>query len=191
MENCKAISLIKPKRRRRPTRPCPPAIQKIHKKMLYLQRNKPELFKLEMAKIHEELANWKRIEAKPIIEDLETRNRRAAKITRPVKVVFIPGTIRDTSEEATYTKSEAKIYMELANTDPRLQVFTVLNPATGLPDEAFTACVIKRYRNDQCDSGLTAPATADDVQGTSFVLKSLYEDLCKSSETMVDVLGKN
>nr|GEX30385.1 probable xyloglucan endotransglucosylase/hydrolase protein 33 [Tanacetum cinerariifolium] len=72
------------------------------------------------------------------------------KYGRLLKTDYIPATVRDTSEALVH-------------------LFTVLNPATGLPDEVFTTCVIKRYHG---------------VQGTS-VLKRHPEEIGESSETMV------
>ncbi|GJU44041.1 ribonuclease H-like domain-containing protein [Tanacetum coccineum] len=76
------------------------------------------------------------------------------KLDRPFKAVYIPATARDTSEATCDTEYDADTYKMLANADPCEHLFKVLNPATGLPDEVFTACVIEHYREDQCDSSV-------------------------------------
>nr|GEW94795.1 hypothetical protein [Tanacetum cinerariifolium] len=91
----------------------------------------------------------------------------------------------DTSEAACDTEYDVDTYKYLANADQREHLFTVLNPATSLPDEVFTTCVIKRYREDQSDdSSVAVVAASDGVQGTS-VLKRHPEEIGESSETMV------
>ncbi|XP_071733212.1 uncharacterized protein [Rutidosis leptorrhynchoides] len=182
-----------------------------------IRRNNPEL----LAKIKEKRS--KRKSWKPVNMDAAElqKLREAGRLERlerlkkngPVKLNLIPHTIRDTSEELTcYTEFEADWYNNAANADPREQVFKVLNPLTGKPDEAFTACVIKRFHKDKCDSSLTAMPTtsADDLQGTSVlkrhrdqtgiadellaaapVLKRHHEDFSESSETVVDAPGNS
>ncbi|XP_071707848.1 uncharacterized protein [Rutidosis leptorrhynchoides] len=120
------------------------------------------------------------IKPKPITEDPEIEIlRRAAWFERtgPVTSNFCPGSIRDTSEAACATKHEASVYKKLANANPRQTVFKVLNPATGKPDEAFTACVLKRYREDKLYLRYDAQVTS--------VLKRYRKEIGESSETMV------
>ncbi|XP_071709572.1 uncharacterized protein [Rutidosis leptorrhynchoides] len=95
---------------------------------------------------------------------------------------FTPVTIRNTSEEATcYTKFEDDLFKKWANLDPHLVEVMVFNPKTGLPDEEFTASVIKRYREDPCVSSVTAMATSFD-----------HVDLGESSATtVVDASSNN
>ncbi|GJR69220.1 hypothetical protein Tco_0015285 [Tanacetum coccineum] len=118
------------------------------------------------------------------------------KLGRPLKTFYILATVR-----ACDIEYDADTYKYLANADPPEHMFTVLNPATGLPDEVFTACksslpdevftacVIKRCHEDQCnDLSVAVMAASDDVQGTS-VLKHHTEEIGESSKTMVTASG--
>ncbi|GJW33725.1 hypothetical protein Tco_0053757 [Tanacetum coccineum] len=68
------------------------------------------------------------------------------KLGRPLKTFYILETVR-----ACDIEYDADTYKYLANADPREHMFTVLNPATGLPDEVFTACVIKWKKKEQME----------------------------------------
>ncbi|XP_071732051.1 uncharacterized protein [Rutidosis leptorrhynchoides] len=130
----------------------------------HLRTNNPELYQSEMAKLKKKMSSSR----ERIIEDPETRKNRLLaerKIAGPFRIVTQPQTVRSTKEATCYTKYEVYVYKDLANIDPRLQVFEVLNPKNGEADEEYTACVIKRFREDPLDSSVTAMATSGTCAG--------------------------
>nr|GEV74655.1 hypothetical protein [Tanacetum cinerariifolium] len=70
-----------------------------------------------------------------------------------------------------------------------LCMWCVSGKKSGLPDEVFTACVIKRYREDQCDDSTVAVVAASDGVQVTSMLKRHSEEIGESSETMVTASG--
>ncbi|PWA76212.1 reverse transcriptase domain-containing protein [Artemisia annua] len=64
----------------------------------------------------------------------------------PTPVIFTPETVVALSAHTCVTRSEDTVYYHIANALD-VSVFKILDPATGVADEAFKASIIKRYRD--------------------------------------------
>nr|GEW84742.1 reverse transcriptase domain-containing protein [Tanacetum cinerariifolium] len=98
----------------------------------------------------------------------------------PTPLIFAPNTVVTLSAHTCVTRSEDAIYYNIANVLDN-SVLKILDPATGVADDAFKASIIKRYRREKngAASGIT-----HEVPRAS-LLKSHHEDLGESSEAVV------
>ncbi|GJS89325.1 hypothetical protein Tco_0771961 [Tanacetum coccineum] len=119
----------------------------------------PELLIVEIAKF------YKSQEVTPRA-DPEIRKKLKAghlKFTLPSNVSYTPAT--DISQPTCVTRSEDRMFKSLANAPADEADFKIINPVTRLPDEAFKAFVIQRYRESPAESSETIVTVAASGDG--------------------------
>ncbi|GKB20022.1 hypothetical protein Tco_0853945 [Tanacetum coccineum] len=91
-----------------------------------------------------------------IIEERRAALTEPPKPFTPTPVIFTPNTVVALSAHTCVTRSEDAIYYNIANVLDN-SVFKILDPATGVADDAFKASIIKHYRRkkNSAASGIT------------------------------------